>query len=220
MIAPRVDELAHITSLQVYVRYRDGEHIEHAAEILARTPALRNLDLEFQRYNISEDSDCCDGAVGVLKGLFYSQIKKGQPTVLKSLRITSMCLLRVDRLLLTVLELDELKQLQLIRCKDINPFLRGLEPLGLALSSLCIEDFCQDKTTDPVDAIEDFIKSLKPLKRLMLTLSGVESFYELYLKSHYASLESLRIENDPSEEPINLACGHAPNLEQLALSGY
>jgi hypothetical protein len=150
--------------------------------------------------------------------MFYTHIKTGKMIRLESLRITSMCLLLVDELLTTVLGLKDLKYLQLVRCTDIDPFLHRLEPLGLDLSSLCIEDSSQQLTRSTT--IQDFIGSLKPLKRLTLKLSDIGCSGEESLRSHYASLESLCVEDDPEDEPIVPMPRHAPNLEQLALSGF
>jgi hypothetical protein len=219
MIAPVSDELAHITNLQIYVGVVDYDHMDRAGSIIAHTSALQGLDLEFREMGIYEDEEYCDGAVRIMEDMFYARTKPGQAMRLKSLRITSMCLLLVSEVLTTVLELKDLKHLQLVRCKDIDPFLRRLEPLGLNLSSLCIEDLDQEDWTDY--AIADFIRSLGPLKRLTLRFNNMEGFDQDALLSHKSSLESLRTEDDPMEEqPIEHAFRYAPNLEQLALSGF
>jgi hypothetical protein len=217
MISPEWDELAHVTSLQIYLRVADFDHIERADSIIAHTSALRSLDLELEKPYIYEDDEDCDGAVRILKDMFYTHIKTGQVTRLKSLRITYMCLLLVSELLTTVLELKDLENLQLVRCRDIDPFLRKLEPLGLNLSSLCIVDFGRDHSTD--FAVNDFIRSLKPLKRLTLEID-IEYFDQQALQSHHSSLESLHIRDNHRGQPIVPAFKHALKLDQLALFGF
>lgn len=217
MIAPTVDELAHVTSLQIYFRADDYDQFDRAALILARTPALRHLDLELETYDIYDDGECCDAAVRILQNMFHSRMETGQPTRLKSLRIASMCLLEAGVLLPDIMDLSMLEHLQLVWCTDIDPFLRHLGPLNLSLSSLRIEDFHRVDKTD--FAVNDFIRSLKPLKRIMLKFTGIWYFSLRTLQHHYPSLESLCIEGKPFEQAMVPTTGLAPNLEQLALFG-
>lgn len=164
VIAPASDELAHVTSLQIYLKVNDHDHIDRADELLARTPALRNLEIVFGELGIYDDWEDCDGALRVVRKMFRTHIKSGRTTRLRSLRMTSMCLLLVSELLTTVLDLKDLKYLQLFWCTDIDPFLHALETLGLNLSSLCIEYFGQEALTERT--INNFVRSLNPLKRL------------------------------------------------------
>lgn len=217
-MAPESDELAYVTSLQIYLRVADYRHIDRASLILARTPALRSLDLELEGCDICEDQDCCDGAVNIIQMMFSSRIETGATIRLRSLRITSMCLLYASMLLLEVLDLGMLEHLQLVRCIGIDPFLRYLEALNLDLSSLCIEDCFRFDTTD--FAVNDFIRSLKPLKRITLKFMGIWFFDLRTLQPHYTSLESLRIEDNPLEQAMLPTTRLAPNLEQLALFGF
>jgi len=193
MIAPRIDELAHVTNLQVYLGVNDYDHLSRARGILARTPALRGLDLELANSDFLDDGDCCNGAIWLITNMFRSRNEVWQPVRLKSLRITSMCLLRVGRHLPEVLELNMLEHLQLVRCTDVNPFLQCLEPLGLNLSTLCIKDSDGTNTTD--FATDDFLRSLKALKSLTSRFSDVENFDERTFLSHNSSLEFLGIED-------------------------
>jgi hypothetical protein len=107
-----------------------------------------------------------------------------------------MCLSRVARHLGELLDFDKLEHLQLIRCTDVEPFLRVLEPLDLKLSTLCIKDSAWSKVTDFAE--NDFLHSLKTLNTLKhLTLKFYEhwTFDERTLLSHNSSLEFLCIED-------------------------
>ena len=217
MIAPTANELAHVTSLQIYFAVGNDDQADRAGLILARTPALRYLDLELESYDIYDDDECCDAAVRILQQMFH-RIESGQPTRLKSLRITSMCLLHAGMLLPDIMDLRMLEHLQLARCLDIDPFLRQLERFDLNLLSLCIEDFFRVDIAD--FAINDFIRSLKPLKRITLIFAGIWSFDLRTLQPHYSSLESVRIEGCSLEQAMVLASRLALNLEQLAMFGF
>lgn len=218
MIAPGVDELAHVTSLQIFLPLDEPEHLNQAGSLVDCTPALRSLDLVLEKREIFEDEDCCDGAVSVVESIFGTGNETKRTVTLKTLRITSMCLLLAGELLTTVVELKNLKHLQLVRCQDINPLLRGLGPLRLTLSSLSIEDCCEEYSTD--FATNDFIRSVAPLKRLTLKCSSTRTFDQSTLQTHCDSLRSLLVEGDPEEDPSVMTLGNAPRLEQLALSGF
>ena len=228
MIAPRADELAHVTTLQIYLDivplYFQDDHVLWAGSIVARMPALRSLEIELKNWMLFEDVDCCESAVRVVQSIFDSQAETGQPMRLTSLRIKKMCLLRVSRLLTTVLDFKNLKHLQLMECVDIGPFLRELESLELNLSSLCIEIAYWDTTTGK--PLNDFIRSLQPLQRLALTFTWPDDTSivdEWTLQSHYRSLESLRIEDEfphASLPVTTLVLEPTSNLEQLAWSGF
>ena len=125
--------------------------------------------------------------------------------------------MRVGALLSESLDLRDLKHLQLIGCPDIDPFLRSLTPFNLNLLSLCIDKFRRQDTRE--FACDEFISSLKPLKRIILTFSEGCYFEARTLQPHYSSLETLRIEEDPSEPLMASSFGQALLLEQLALSG-
>lgn len=218
MIAPGLDELSHVTSLQFTFTFEDAAPINGAEFMLARTPALRSLDLELLRCEDFEDTECCHSAVEIFQDLFRSRIKAGQPTRLRSLRIASMCFMNLGKLLPSIIDLSGLEHLQLIRCIDIDPFLRNLESLHLGLSSLSIEDFHRWHVAD--FALNDFIRSLKPLKHLTLEFQSIWDFDDRALQLHQPSLEFLRMEDDPWRAAIVPDLRHASNLEQLALCGF
>lgn len=219
MVTPAVGELAHVTCLQIFLKAGASEHIDRANSIITQIPALRSLDLDLETSYIDEEEECCQNGVHIVQRTFYSHIENRQATKLKSLRIKFMCLLDVSELLTTVLELKDLKHLQLVHCMDVDPFLRRLEPLRLSLLSLCIENCGRDKSTD--FAVNDFIRSLKLLKRFTLQLEDLDNFDSRTLQLHYSSLESLRIPVlDFLCEPSAVAFGPAPGLEQLALSSF
>jgi hypothetical protein len=118
----------------------------------------------------------------------------------------------------TLFDLTELNHLQLIRCTNINAFLRTLESLGLSLSSVWIENY--DKMERYESAVNDFIRSLRTLKRCTLLSTHLSVLDETPLRQHASSLESLRIEGlDDYDPPILPTCWSTPNLEQLAISG-
>lgn len=196
MIAPGRDELAHVTSLQVYMGVTDYGHLTRARVLLARMPALRGLDLELEDCDFLDNGECCDSAVWLVANMFRSRNEIWQPARLKSLRITSMCLSHVAMHLGELLNLDKLEHLQLIRCTDAEPFLRILEPLGLNLSTLCIKDSAWSEITD--FATRDFLQSLrtpKTLKHLTMKFYEHWTFDERTLLSRSSSLEFLCIED-------------------------
>jgi hypothetical protein len=68
MIVPTFDELAHVPSLQIYLRTDDYDEIEWAGLILARTPGLQHSDLELEAHNLYDDDEySCDSAVIILQ---------------------------------------------------------------------------------------------------------------------------------------------------------
>jgi len=213
------DKLAHVTSVQVFVHAYYYDDIDLVSSIFACTPALRSLDLELGMPDLFDDGECCDSAIDVAQRMFHHESKMVQPIRLKSLRMTSMCFRLVSRMLTTNLDLKDLKHLQLISCTEIDPFLHEIQPLGLHLSSLCIA-FPEQEDMD-YRALPNFIRSLKPLKRLTLDYSGIDLYEDCEtLRPHYSSLESLRVDDDPRQGPMMSIFEPAPNLDQLALSGF
>jgi hypothetical protein len=174
MIAPQTDELAHVTSLQIFLGTGYHDHVDWTDSIISRTPALRNLDLEFEEFEVWDQKDCCDGAVRIVRKMFRTRVKTGPAIRLKTLRITSMCLMRAGHLLLDFLDLTDLENLQLVRCEDIDSFLRKLSTLQLNLSPVCIESPSVD-LDDSGSAVEGFLRSLPSVKRITLRFSS-ESF--------------------------------------------
>jgi hypothetical protein len=217
-VAPGFDELANITSLQIFTPGWP-ELLRRPSWIYARTPALLNLDLELETCNLGGDEDCCPHGLDVVNRLFGPHDTTRQAPKLKSLRITRMCLMLAGNALPQLMNLEELEHLQLVRCTDIDPFLRNLAALRLNLSSLCLKNFHRDDA--PFFAVNDFIRSLAPLKRITLKWGGICLLDELCLQQHASSVESLRIEDTtPTESPFMPYSEHAPKLEQLALSGF
>lgn len=223
MIAPGVDELAHVTTLQIHLDVGEKDHVLWAGSIAARMPALRNLELELEEIDLYYQLGCCDSSVEVVQNICSPCMETGQPAHLKSLRIACMCLRHVGRLLTKVLDLSMLEHLQLINCADIAPFLRSLHPLNLKLSSFSIEKCDWLDTTE--FGVNNFISSLKLLRRLTLQFPNIHFFDKRVLEQHYSSLESLRIEyirigRSPSVPETWSPFGHTPKLEQLAMSGF
>jgi hypothetical protein len=217
-LAPEVDELRHITCLQICIRGW-SESFKRASWIFARTPALRALDLELESVDDNGAEDCCELGEYLLLKVFGSVVR--QPPKLKALRISRMCLKLAGDLLSKAVSLDELEHLQLIECRDVDPFLRKLEAFHLNLSSLCIER--SERTHWSGLALRGFILSLgPPLKRLRLNCDDYEIITFDDLLKHAASIECLLIEvNDPEQPPLDAPFNRMfTRLEQLALSGH
>lgn len=232
LLTPRADELAHVTSLQIFLPREEWEHLNQAGSIIDRTPALRSLDLELERCGIFDRHNCCDSAFAIVKIMLRSRGENKRPLMLKTLRITSMCLRLSGHLLLE--SLRELENLQLIRCRDIDSFLRELSTLRLSLSSVCI-----DKPSVALDhsgsAVGDFLLSLTSAKRIILRLPSDafpgRSVWQA-LQQHASSIECLSIEEISPDGIPRCICRlfdltshtemlmQAPRLEQLAFSGF
>lgn len=214
-----------MTSLQVEIR---NWHCLHPAHwVCANTPALRNLDLDFGASQREGSGECCEDGKLFFSKLLSQETTTHQLPKLKTLRVANVCLMSAGNLLPTLLKLENLEHLQLIICLDVYPLLQSLGSLHLSLSSLCIED-CKTDSWDSDYGVDDFIRSLQSLKRIMLRFYGVAAsdvFDWSSLRQHATSIECLRIEdtdvsNGPPDQPIYGAQPfiRAPNLEQLALS--
>lgn len=143
-VAPELDELTNITSLQICASGWP-DMFGRPSWVYARTPALRNLDLELATCDL-EGEGCCANGWNLLDRIFGPRSTSRQAPTLKSLRITRMCLMLAGDALPQLMNLKELEHLQLIQCTDIDPFLQNLESLRLEFSSVCIDEFYRQYT--------------------------------------------------------------------------
>jgi len=230
-LAPRGNELAHITTLQVLII--SMADIERVAWILKHTPALQGLDLEgtMSRLEHHTHLTCCAIDAEIFKGLFTSCGNARYPARLKTLRMDSMCLRHSGELLPSLLNLEGLETLQLVECNETGSFIEHLTQLRLHLSSIHIDRGSNGPQDDA--AISDFLASLAAPKRISL-LCEVDYPYDgqidiACLQKYAESIEYLRLEDSNAtcltyglSDQKPRFCSffeHASNLKQLSLSG-
>jgi hypothetical protein len=214
VLAPDEEDLARITTLQLLLR--DSNDCNRATALLESTPSLSSLDIQVHR--------CVMVSLGK-----FSRLRRG-PRKLRSLRMENVFFPLGASTIDGLVELEELEELQLIDGEEYPCLLEDIKSLPLKLKAFCIHEI--DETTELFNSTgNDFLRSLKPLVRLSLTLGS--DFTDLSslldwsaIQAHASALQYLRMEYTWPELPFSKFqsgfaqfCKAALNLKLLAISG-
>jgi hypothetical protein len=178
-LMPQGNELAHVTTLQLYLQQLDD--CERAGILIDRAPGIKTLAIELE--NIL-NSFKRSGGPGVYRSsrsvrevardialkLFQSVNSTTPRAGLESLRIRSF---RLDELLLVLpekLPLQDLKHLNLNRCFRVAPFIRMLTRLGVDLVSYHVNFLSEGEGfREPNEAL---LHQMTSPKRMHMTSMG------------------------------------------------
>jgi hypothetical protein len=215
ILPPDEEELAYITTLQLLLRNVDD--YEHAITLLEVTPSLSSLDIQMHQLNVAPQPS------------EFPRLRRG-PRSLRSLPMENVCLASGSSTISGLVELEELGELQLIDCEEYTCLSEDMEILPLKLKAFCIHEIAE--TTELFNSVEnDFLRSLKPLVRLSLTLG---SHFDVpsslldwsALHAHASTLQYIRVEYTWPElqfsefhSGFSQFCKASLNLELLSTSG-
>jgi hypothetical protein len=214
VLAPDEEELARVTTLQFLLE--DSHDFENAITLLESTPSLSSLAIELYYDDCSLLKSC-------------ARLRRG-PRKLRSLLMRNVHFTLGSSTIAGLVELEELEELQLISCEKYSYLLRDIKGLPMKLKAFCIEE--TDETTELFNSTEnDFLRSLKPLVRISLTIGSYDDNLSSLLdwsalQAHASTLQYLRVEYTWPELPFSKFqsgfaqfCKASLNLQLLAISG-
>jgi hypothetical protein len=196
--------------------FRGSDDCNHAIALLESTPSLSSLNIELKYDDVPPFR-------------IFSPLRRGRRG-LRPLRMQNVCLIPGSSTISELVNLEELEELQLIGCDGYDCLVRDIKNLPLRLKSFCINE--SDETNELFESVEnDFLRSLKPLTRLSLTLGSDFRFHFSLLdwsalQAHASALKNLRMEYTWPEIPFSSFqsgfaqfCKAALSLKTLAISG-
>jgi hypothetical protein len=239
---PQGNELAHITTLQLYLQQLDD--CERAGVLIDRAPGIKTLAIEFEDRLGSFKRSGRPSAHGPFRWeseiarditikLFQSVNSATPRAGLESLRIKSLPLNELLLILPEKLPLRNLKHLHLNRCRQVGPFIRMLTQLGVDLVSYHVG--FQSEAQEIRELNEALLHQMTSPKRMHISSMGEMVCDWATVTARASSLLSLSIDDEDydaffqTREDIPFVlhrstsgfsgfCSAASSLEQLAVS--
>lgn len=162
-LTPDEDDLACITRLQLLLTDKEG--FEHIAVLLDCAPNVASLDLEVNRKAAIATADQLPSPAQLARG----------PRILKSLRMKFFHLAAGRRTVAGLVRLEELKELQLIECKEYDYLLKDIKSLALPLQlkAFCIEESDWSSGSDHFpNHLNDVLRLLSSPARISVSLAS------------------------------------------------
>jgi hypothetical protein len=221
------DMLAHITSVRLHLAFEDD--CRATAKIVAHTPGITELTIEFGATWKVRDTEACRNFLNIL---CLEDTTRRFPR-LRSLCLKDFALTLLGPVLSQSISLSELRELRLVRCRDAGRMLLSLELQQMAWKTLHIEEErCRDN-----GELRSLLKRMNAPKVLSIGLDrgcaeacggGKLCWTDLLL--HSSTLTSLRLNIEQpgvgafddrygkSVADFREFCKSATNLKQLALT--
>jgi hypothetical protein len=191
-LIPAIDEVNHVTCLQLYLSNR--QDCTTAGLLLGRMSSVTSLSITLKAPALdSSMGNAYSAGREVINTLFPPDYATHPRAKLKRLRIASMSFHSAGTILPTVIPLNELKHLHLLKCADTERLYESLAQLTLTLLSFC------DERCASLDegAMDTFLKSLAPLQKLriisQISAVGFEKFAWSTLLPHAPELRCLEV---------------------------
>jgi hypothetical protein len=223
---PQGNELAHVTTLQLYLQQLDD--CERAGVLIERAPGIKTLAIEFEHRLGSFKKSGRPSAYGPFRWereiardialkLFQSVNSATPRAGLESLRIKSLPLNELLLILPGKLPLRNLKHLHLNRCRQVGPFIRMMTQLGVDLVSYHV-DF-QSEAQGIRELNEALLHQMTSPKRMHISSMGDMLCDWAVVTAHASNLLSFSIDDGNFDDFLDNPTG-APFVPHRSMSGF